>query len=87
MRKIPCNISEREFLIALGKEFAKIRKQKKLSQKMVLEDTGIHIGRIESQGRSPSLKTYIRLCEYLDVPFERILNNIYDSFPDESSCN
>jgi transcriptional regulator with XRE-family HTH domain len=82
MKGILSNISEDEFLKHFSEELAKERKQRKLTQKCILDETGIHIGRIEAMGRSPQLFGYFCICVFLKVPFDRILNKVYESMGD-----
>jgi len=82
MKGILSNISEDVFLKQFSKELAKERKQRKLTQKCILDETGIHIGRLEAMGRSPKLFCYYCLCVFLNMPFENILNKVFESLKD-----
>ncbi|MBT3244358.1 MAG: helix-turn-helix transcriptional regulator [Bacteroidetes bacterium] len=69
-------MSDNVFLRLFAYELAKERKRLKLSQKRVIAETGIQIGRIESYKNSITLRTYFALCNYLKIPLDLIPGRI-----------
>lgn len=57
-------IKDDKLLLAIGKRLQEIRKEKKLSQEDVFNDTGIHIARIETGRQNISISTLGALCNY-----------------------
>ena len=56
-----------KLLKAIGKSFKKIREEKGLTQEQVYFDTGIHIGRIETNKTNLSISTIDALCKYYEI--------------------
>jgi len=69
-------MSDKVFLRLFADELAKERKRLKLSQRKVIAETGIQIGRIESYKHTITLRTYFALCDYLKIPFDLIPSRI-----------
>lgn len=65
-----------QFRRAAAEEIAKQRTNLGISQQEIFDETGIHIGRIECMGRPMNLFCYYRICKYLDIPFQTILDRI-----------
>jgi transcriptional regulator with XRE-family HTH domain len=61
-------MDKQELLLNLAKRLKELREHKKVSQEAVLNDTGIHIARIEQGKRDISYTTLFRLANYFDVP-------------------
>ncbi|MEA1878360.1 MAG: helix-turn-helix transcriptional regulator [Bacteroidota bacterium] len=69
-------MSTEEFIKILGEKRAMHRKQFGVSQNKMQAETGIHIGRIESGKKGLTMKTYVRICEYLEKPVSKMLNEV-----------
>ncbi len=54
----------------------KIRKDRKLSQAIVTEDTGIHIGRIESRDTNLTITAIGILCKYYEISLGKFFEDI-----------
>ncbi len=54
----------------------KIRKAHRLTQTAVYEDTGIHIGRIESRDTNLTITAIGILCKYYEIPLEEFFKGI-----------
>lgn len=54
----------------------KIREQKGISQFQFLNDTGIHIARIESEQRDISLSTLKKVCSYFGMSMSEFLKGL-----------
>ena len=72
-------MTKEEFQKIIGKELAKERKQKGISQQQVIDETGINISRIEAYRQCPGMYCFYCLCEYLRISpiciLERILSH------------
>lgn len=69
-------IRNQKLLIAVGLSFKKIRGEKQLSQEDVFNDTGIHIGRIETAKTNLSISTIYQLCTYYNINIQDFFNNL-----------
>ena len=56
-----------ELLLNLSKKLKGLRKIKGLTQEQVLNDTGIHIARVEQGKRDISYTTLCKLADYFEV--------------------
>jgi transcriptional regulator with XRE-family HTH domain len=54
----------------------KLREERSLTQEDVINDTGIHIGRIETGKRDVSISTLKKLCKYFDVSMSEFFRGI-----------
>jgi transcriptional regulator with XRE-family HTH domain len=61
-----------EILLNLANRLKQLRKAKNLTQEQVLNDTGIHIVRIEQGKRVVSYTTLVRLADYFKVELEKL---------------
>lgn len=59
--------SNKNILIDLAVKVKELRKLKGVTQEQVLNDTGIHIARIEQGKRDISYTTLVKLATYFDV--------------------
>ncbi len=66
-------MTDDQFRKATAEELAKVRTSLGISQQEIFDETGIHIGRIESMGRPMNLFCYYRICKYLGIQFQPIL--------------
>ena len=73
------NNINKDFERALAKSLREIREKKGISQMVMRMDTGINIGRIECGEYSIELKTFIRICSYLDTSYRDILDIITEN--------
>lgn len=64
------------FLRKISLRFKKLRELNNLTQEDVLNDTGIHIGRIETGSRDFSISTLRKLAKYFNVSPAEILKGI-----------
>jgi transcriptional regulator with XRE-family HTH domain len=58
---------DQEMIKALSVVLKEIRKSRSISQQMVYEETGIHVGRIELGSLNVSVTTLSRLCRFYHV--------------------
>ncbi|WP_418451369.1 helix-turn-helix domain-containing protein [Alistipes sp.] len=68
-----------QLLQAIARRFKVLRAIKGVSQETVYEDTGIHIGKIETAKYNISISTLSKLCKYYQitiVDFFRSLENL-----------
>ncbi len=56
-----------EFILSISERLKEVRENKKITQEIVVYDTGINIGRIESGQRDISLTTIKTLCDYYEI--------------------
>lgn len=63
----------------IGKTVKNQRKARAISQLHLAELCGIsdsHIRNIENGSANPSLDTLVKICNALEIPFERIISNV-----------
>ena len=60
-------INNKEILLDLASKIKKLRKNKGITQEVVLNDTGIHIARIEQGKRDLSFTTLKKIANYFNV--------------------
>jgi len=56
-----------DLLVKIGLVIKELRKKKGLLQSDILEETGIHVARIEVAGRNLSVSSLAALLEHLDI--------------------
>ena len=54
----------------------RIRESKGLTQEEVYNDTGIHVGRIETAKSNVTVSTLDALCKYYDLQLHQLLKSI-----------
>jgi transcriptional regulator with XRE-family HTH domain len=69
-------IRNEKLLIAVGLSFKKVREEKKLTQEDVFNDTGIHIGRIETAKTNLTISTVYKLCSYYNIFIQDFFSNL-----------
>jgi len=87
-------MQDEEFVKSMARELAKERVSLGFTQQEIYDETGIHIGRIESMQRSIGVTTFYRvttfyhICTYLGVScssmMERILTRDHQDFKNSS---
>lgn len=65
-------MTPKEFQEFIGQEIMKIRIASGKSRYAVFIDTNIQLGRIEKGKIGISPETYLRICEYFDIPLDFI---------------
>ncbi len=56
-----------QFLKRVGLRIKELRKERGITQEAFYNDTGVHIGRIETGKRDFSMSTLNQICKYLNV--------------------
>ncbi|TRZ42481.1 helix-turn-helix domain-containing protein [Robertkochia solimangrovi] len=74
MKKIKNN----DLLSSISLVLKELRAERELSQQMVKDDTGIHIGRIETTNHDPSTSTIFELCKYFKIPLSEFYRRVED---------
>ncbi|GAA3583065.1 helix-turn-helix transcriptional regulator [Snuella lapsa] len=70
------NIKNKDLLSCIALVLKELRAENELTQQMVKDDTGIHIGRIETTNHDPSTSTIFELCKYFKVPLSEFYRRI-----------
>ena len=65
-------MDNQEILLNLAKRLKELREQKKVSQEVVFNDTGIHVARIEQGKRDISFTTLCKLADYFGVSINEL---------------
>ena len=60
----------------LACRFKELRVAKNVSQEKVYEDTGVHIGKVETARYNLTISTISRLCRYYGVSLEELFADI-----------
>ncbi len=58
-----------------------IRKELKITQTTVIEDTGINVGNIESSPLNLTITSIVILCDYFEVSLEDFFRGIGNQYP------
>lgn len=69
-------VRDDKLLRDIGLAFKKLRVSKKLTQEQVYNDTGIHIGRIETAQTNLTISSINQLCKYYEVGLKQFFNTI-----------
>jgi transcriptional regulator with XRE-family HTH domain len=64
------------FIKKVASQLKEVRKRKKLTQEVVVYDTGINIGRVERAERDISLTTLKTICDYYGISVRDIFKTI-----------
>lgn len=65
-------------LKAIAGRLRELRAEKGVSQETVYEDTGIHIGKIETEKYNITVSTLARLCRYYGIPLGAFFDQVED---------
>ncbi len=71
-----CPFSDDEIDRKIAAEICKARRCHGITQQEFYDNTGIHIGRIESMGRSIKMTTLLRVCYHLKIPCHTIVERL-----------
>jgi len=75
-------IKDKELLHAISLVLKELRANEGLSQQNVKDDTGIHIGRIETTRNDPSSSTIFELCKYFKISLSDFYRRVEELNPD-----
>lgn len=65
-------------LKAIAGRLRELRAEKGVSQETVYEDTGIHIGKIETEKYNITVSTLARLCRYYSISLGAFFDQVED---------
>ena len=65
-------------LKAIAGRLRELRAEKGVSQETVYEDTGIHIGKIETEKYNITVSTLARLCRYYGISLGALFDQVED---------
>ena len=57
-----------------------IRKELKITQTTIIEDTGINIGNLEATPKNLAITTIVILCDYFEVSLEEFFRGIGNQY-------
>jgi transcriptional regulator with XRE-family HTH domain len=60
----------------VGKKIKRLREEHNLTQEEFYNDTGIHLGRIETASHNISLSTLDSICKYFSVTISQFFEDI-----------
>ncbi len=69
-------IRNEALLIKLGKKIKSLREEVGLTQEQFYNDTGIHIGRIETATSNITVSTLDWICKYFKIGLDQIFHNL-----------
>lgn len=69
-------IRNQVLLEKIGKRLRTLRERAKLTQEEVFNDTGIHIGRIETATTNVTVSTLDSICKYYNTELDQFFRNI-----------
>ncbi len=65
----------------IAERIREIRKELKITQNVVEEETGLSIGRIEAGSMNLTITTIVILCDYFEVSLEDFFRGIGNQYP------
>ena len=68
-------------LLQIAERIREIRKELKITQNVVEEETGLSIGRIEAGSMNLTITTIVILCDYFEVSLEDFFRGIGNQYP------
>jgi transcriptional regulator with XRE-family HTH domain len=71
---------DKKFLVSIAFRVKYLRSLKRVTQEDFLNDTGIHIGRIETAKRDFSMTTLRKICDYFNVTPEEFFSEGFEAF-------
>ncbi|GLU45108.1 helix-turn-helix domain-containing protein [Allomuricauda sp. NBRC 101325] len=74
-------LKDKELLTAISLAFKELRAKEGLTQQNVKDDTGIHLGRIETTTNDPSSSTIFELCKYFKIPLSEFYQKLEEINP------
>ncbi len=74
-------IKNKELLTSISLALKELRAEEGLTQQNVKDDTGIHIGRIETTTNDPSSSTIFELCKYFKIPLSDFYQRLEEINP------
>jgi transcriptional regulator with XRE-family HTH domain len=74
-------IKNKELLTSISLAFKELRAKEGLTQQNVKDDTGIHLGRIETTTNDPSSSTIYELCKYFKIPLSEFYQRLEEINP------
>lgn len=75
------NIKDKELLTSISLALKELRAIEDLTQQNVKDDTGIHIGRIETTRNDPSSSTIFELCKYFKISLSEFYQRLEEINP------
>ncbi|KKN82519.1 MULTISPECIES: helix-turn-helix domain-containing protein [Maribacter] len=75
------NINDKELLTSISIVLKELRAIEGLTQQNVKDDTGIHIGRIETTRNDPSSSTIFELCKYFKISLSQFYKRLEEINP------
>ena len=63
-------------LEAIAGKLKELRAAKGISQETVYEDTGVHIGKIETARYNITVSTLSKLCQYYGIPLKKFFDSL-----------
>ncbi|CAG2532844.1 Helix-turn-helix domain-containing protein [Maribacter dokdonensis] len=75
------NIKDKELLTSISIVLKELREKESLTQQNVKDDTGIHIGRIETTRNDPSSSTIFELCKYFKISLSEFYKRLEEINP------
>jgi len=64
-------------LLELANRIKTLRNERKLTQAVCYEDTGINFGRIERGVRDISFTTLVKICKYFNISMNDLLGDVF----------
>ncbi|HEY0654036.1 MAG TPA: helix-turn-helix transcriptional regulator [Chryseosolibacter sp.] len=70
------HIRNQILLDKIGRRLKSLREKKELTQENVFNDTGIHIGRIETATTNVTVSTIDALCKYYNIELDAFFRSL-----------
>jgi transcriptional regulator with XRE-family HTH domain len=70
------HIRNQVLLEKIGKKLKSLREKANLTQEDVFNDTGIHIGRIETATGNITVSTLDAICKYFKIELDQFFRNL-----------
>jgi transcriptional regulator with XRE-family HTH domain len=68
--------TNKKYLIKVAERIKQLRLDRNLTQEDFYNDTGIHIGRVETAKSNLTIATLLEICEYFEITIQEFFESI-----------
>ncbi|MEO8149604.1 MAG: helix-turn-helix transcriptional regulator [Bacteroidia bacterium] len=68
--------TNKKYLINVAKRIKQLRIERNLTQEDFYNDTGIHIGRVETVKSNLTIATLLEICDYFEISIQEFFEDV-----------